>query len=101
MVGAPRYHSGLASDEVAAILQRGETVLSRSQTDAAQGAGVLKIDHTGRPVLVASGGAPGPSRTLNVSLGPVMGNEEYIDEYVIPRLEALERRQDAATMETI
>jgi hypothetical protein len=30
-----------------------------------------------------------------------MGNEEYIDEYVIPRLEALERRQDAATMETI
>lgn len=100
--GAPRYHGGLASDEVAAVLQRGETVLSRSQSNAAQRAGLLSIDHTGRPVLASGGGgAPAPSRATNVSLGPVFGNMEFIDEYVIPRIEALERRQDDFRLETI
>lgn len=46
--GAPRYHSGgiagLRPDEVPAILQRGERVLSRSQTAAAAAAGPGKVE---------------------------------------------------------
>lgn len=33
-LGAPRLHNGLAPDEFPAILQRGESVLTRDQTDA-------------------------------------------------------------------
>ncbi|MBY0298563.1 MAG: hypothetical protein K2X71_21410 [Methylobacterium sp.] len=34
---APRYHSGLAPDEFAAVLQQGETVLTERQTDMVRG----------------------------------------------------------------
>jgi len=35
-VNAPRYHNGLASDEVPAILQKGETVLPKGENGATQ-----------------------------------------------------------------
>ena len=45
--GAPRFHGGLAPDEIPAILQRGEAVLTRRQ-QAAVGAGMRQAATPGR-----------------------------------------------------
>lgn len=44
--GAPRLHSGLASDEFAAILQKGETVIPKGKTAVANKSNVISIPLT-------------------------------------------------------
>lgn len=94
VASAPRYHSGLAPNEVVAVLERGEPVLSNAQSAAAQRAGILSIDSRGRPQLNAGGGGSGASISLNIDT--MIGEQEFVDRTVIPALEAVLDRQGYA-----
>lgn len=110
---APRYHSGLKSNELAAILEQGETVLTEKMTDRT-GATVQRLakEAGARPSGFAVGGAP--RITIN-NHGPsqpeVSQNSDGSIDILIPALEAaladrVSRRQgtmwnaQAATMGT-
>lgn len=62
-MNAPRYHTGLGADEFAAVLQRGERVMTANQNDRAVGAMSALADHVTRTAAAGGGG-----HTLNFNI---------------------------------
>ena len=80
---APRFHAGLGGDEFAAILQRGERVLTeRQQAQVAAAAG--------------NKGAGGPT-VFNLSFPNVRGTKQDADSFARSAQQSLQMALDAQT----
>jgi hypothetical protein len=90
MTNPQRAHSGLAPDEVPIIAQRGEAVLSRSK-------GVPAIGGPGGVAMANAGIPPGQAITVNVDT--FIGEEDWVEDYFIPILNKIARRD--VGMETV
>lgn len=95
--GAPRFHSGLRNDEIAAILQRGETVLTKDQTSqAAERLGAVAGDRGGgrqniNIAIDARGAQKGVAEEIEARLRK-FANEEMYGLHVAHHQKAVSRR---------
>lgn len=88
--GAPKFHSGLGSQEMAAILKRGETVLTENQ------AGSWTNTMSGLANKASKNAKPPAKADLNVNINGATGNaeiREMVQKGVVAGLEVYDRSQ--------